>query len=184
MAKWLAEMIKEYDYAICSGYFDPLHEGHLDLFDECKKIANQVWVIVNNDKQLALKKPIKVFDEMVRVRMILSLKNIDYVTLSCDNTTDIPITLGTVLHQIRLPLMAHVPPTGKVCFVNAGDRNKDNSSRAEVEICNKKWCDVKYLEMPKANSSSEIIQSIIDQALRLELIKTEHLTGKPYFDKL
>jgi cytidyltransferase-like protein len=159
-------MTKQYDYAICSGYFDPLHEGHLDLFDECKKIANRLWVIVNNDKQLALKRSIRVFDEMIRIRIVASIKNISYVTLSYDNTSDISITLGIILNQIKFPLMASVPLTAKVCFVNSGDRNKDNSSQLENDICSKRGCDIKYINMVKANSSSGIIKSIISQATR------------------
>ena len=45
------------DKIVCvSGYFDPLHIGHLEYFKKAKKIGTKLMVIVNNDKQGILKK--------------------------------------------------------------------------------------------------------------------------------
>ena len=40
---------------IVSGYFNPLHKGHLELFEKAKASGDQLWVIVNSDFQIALK---------------------------------------------------------------------------------------------------------------------------------
>jgi D-beta-D-heptose 7-phosphate kinase/D-beta-D-heptose 1-phosphate adenosyltransferase len=40
---------------IVSGYFNPLHKGHLELFEKAKEAGNQLWVIVNSDFQRELK---------------------------------------------------------------------------------------------------------------------------------
>ncbi|MDB4228867.1 adenylyltransferase/cytidyltransferase family protein, partial [Flavobacteriaceae bacterium] len=40
---------------IVSGYFNPVHKGHLEYFNNAKDIAEKLFVIVNNDHQRALK---------------------------------------------------------------------------------------------------------------------------------
>ena len=40
---------------IVSGYFNPLHKGHLELFQKAKAAGDNLWVIVNNDLQRELK---------------------------------------------------------------------------------------------------------------------------------
>ena len=49
-------MIKKYDYALVSGGFDPVHVGHLNMFQDAKKLANKVIVLLNNDGWLIKKK--------------------------------------------------------------------------------------------------------------------------------
>ena len=36
---------------IVSGYFNPLHKGHIELFKRAKSFADFLFVIVNNDHQ-------------------------------------------------------------------------------------------------------------------------------------
>ena len=40
---------------IVSGYFNPLHKGHLELFQEAKERSDMLMVIVNSDLQRELK---------------------------------------------------------------------------------------------------------------------------------
>ena len=49
-------MKKKYDFAIVSGGFDPVHVGHLRMFQDAKKLANKVVVLLNNDDWLIKKK--------------------------------------------------------------------------------------------------------------------------------
>ena len=44
---------------IVSGYFNPLHKGHLELFEKAKGSGDQLWVILNSDLQRALKGSLK-----------------------------------------------------------------------------------------------------------------------------
>lgn len=170
---------KDYDYTICSGYFDPLHGGHLDLFDACKELGRYVWVILNNDAQLREKKRIQCFSEAERYKILTKLKNIDYVTISYDRGPSVEITLQVILNQINKPItypvkryiyeFSHIadhvfiPSLSKICFVNSGDRNQSNASSKEEEVCKKHHCDIKYIDLPKTNSSSLIIKNIIKQ---------------------
>ena len=49
-------MKKKYDYAIVSGGFDPVHVGHLRMFQDAKNLANKVILLLNNDEWLIKKK--------------------------------------------------------------------------------------------------------------------------------
>ena len=67
-----------------SGYFDPIHVGHLEYISEAKKLGDKLIVIVNNNHQCVLKnKPF--MDEKDRVIITSSLKDVDEVFLSVDH---------------------------------------------------------------------------------------------------
>jgi len=40
---------------IVSGYFNPIHKGHLELFAKARAQGDELWVIVNSDLQRELK---------------------------------------------------------------------------------------------------------------------------------
>ncbi len=40
---------------IVSGYFNPIHKGHIEYFNKAKAMADELFVIVNSDYQRALK---------------------------------------------------------------------------------------------------------------------------------
>ena len=110
---------------IVSGYFNPLHKGHLEYLNHAKAIADKLIVIVNNDHQRALKGS-KVFqDEGERVIIISNLKAVDEVVLSIDQDR-------TVCHTIR-----HISEKfGKeydLAFANGGDQS--NETIPEVPVC-------------------------------------------------
>ena len=37
---------------VVSGYFNPIHSGHLDYLEEAKKLGDYLVVIVNSDNQV------------------------------------------------------------------------------------------------------------------------------------
>lgn len=42
--------------SIISGFYDPIHIGHLECMERSKNIGDKLLVIVNNDRQCVLKK--------------------------------------------------------------------------------------------------------------------------------
>lgn len=112
---------------IVSGYFNPLHGGHLDMIEAAAKLGDQLIVIVNNDKQQLLKKGKIILDEANRLRLVRALKGVDQVVLSIDDDPTIIKTLEMVAGQ---------HPGDELIFANGGDRD---SSKAvpESEICEK-----------------------------------------------
>ena len=103
-----------------SGYFDPIHVGHLEYIIEAKKLGDKLIVIVNNNHQCVLKKGKPFMDENDRVTIVSSIKYVDEVFHSIDKDK----TVCKSLEKIK--------PT---IFANGGDRK--NYEIPESVICNK-----------------------------------------------
>ena len=110
---------------ITSGYFNPLHKGHLELFYSAKEVGD-VWVIVNNDHQRKLKGSKEFMLEDERLEIITALKVVDIALLSIDKDKTQCATLKYIGENYG--------KTHKLYFANGGDQN--NSSIPEVDVCN------------------------------------------------
>ena len=76
-----------------SGYFDPIHIGHLEYLNEAKKLGDELHVIVNNDYQASLKKGKSFMGQDDRLEIVKSLKVVDKVILSIDKDKSVRETL-------------------------------------------------------------------------------------------
>ena len=104
--------------AITSVYANPIHPGHIECFDLSKGIADEVWVIVNNDAQAKMKRGTESFqDEQFRMNVVGSLKSVDRVILSVDTDSSVCETLRQTLTEI-----AARPDITEVVFTKGGDR--------------------------------------------------------------
>jgi cytidyltransferase-like protein len=111
--------------SIVSGYFNPLHPGHLDLFDAARARTGYLVVIVNNDVQQVLKKGKVIQPEADRVRIVRSLRMVDDVVLAVEEGPGMDVSLDLV--------RAAYPDTD-LDFCNGGDRtDPDSLPSAEVE---------------------------------------------------
>jgi cytidyltransferase-like protein len=108
--------------ACVSGYFDPIHIGHIEYFKLSKNVADKLMVIVNNDDQAVLKKGKAFMPADERIKIIQELKCVDYVVKSIDLDRTVRQTLASVSPR----------PT---FFCNGGDQN--NNSIPESAICEK-----------------------------------------------
>ena len=90
-----------------SGYFDPIHVGHLDYLELAKKLGDKLIVIVNNNHQCKLKKGKPFMDESDRMRIVESLSIVDEVFLSIDSDRSVCKSLEEIKPDI---------------FANGGDR--------------------------------------------------------------
>ncbi len=133
-----------------SGYFNPLHVGHLEMMEKAKRLGDYLVVIVNNDKQVRLKGRVSFMNEKDRVKIIKAIKWVDEVVLSMDSykweNGEIPI----------VKTLAKVKPN---IFANGGDRRKDLANIPESEICRK--LNIKIVDGlgKKIRASSELIAS-------------------------
>ena len=112
---------------IVSGYFNPLHKGHIDYFHLAKAKGDQLFVIVNNDHQRALKESKEFMLEQERVLLVKELTVVDQVILSIDQDKTVCATLEKI-HQ-------DFSKNFELFFANGGDQNND--SIPEVPICKK-----------------------------------------------
>ncbi len=111
--------------AIVSGFFNPLHGGHLDMIEAAAELGDRLIVIVNNDVQQVLKKDKIILNENNRMRLMRALKYVDEVILSIDQD---PSQIQT------LELVAGQYPNDELIFANGGDRDSENAI-PETEVC-------------------------------------------------
>jgi len=112
---------------IVSGYFNPLHKGHLELFRKAKESADKLWVIVNSDLQRELKGSKEFMSEGERLQIIKSIRYVDYALVSMDKDKTQCKTLETFAEMFG--------ETHQLVFANGGDQNNDTIP--EREICEK-----------------------------------------------
>ena len=62
---------------IASGYFNPLHRGHVSYLEEAKKLGDKLFVIVNNDIQVKLKGSKEFLDANERELIVKALRVVD-----------------------------------------------------------------------------------------------------------
>ena len=122
-----------------SGYFDPLHVGHLEYFQLAKQLGDKLYVIVNNDFQAVLKKQRSFMNENDRLEIIKSLSIVDNAFLSIDQDKSVSRTLEKIKPDI---------------FGNGGDQIKGSILEEETCIRN----NIKIVDQlgKKIRSSSEI----------------------------
>lgn len=69
---------------VVSGYFNPIHSGHIDYLESAKERGDYLIVIVNNDHQVSLKGSDPFMDENERLRIVKSLRCVDKAVISID----------------------------------------------------------------------------------------------------
>lgn len=85
---------------MASGYFDPIHVGHIEYLEMAAKLGDKLVVIVNNDNQAALKKGAPFMTEEDRLKIVSSLKCVDEVFLSIDEDSTVCRSLQAVSPNI------------------------------------------------------------------------------------
>lgn len=103
-----------------SGYFDPIHVGHLEYLKLAKQLGDTLVVIVNNNHQCVLKKGKPFMDEHDRVEIVKALEIVDQVFLSVDDDKSVCASLDAIKPDI---------------FANGGDRH--TGEVPESVICKK-----------------------------------------------
>jgi len=103
-----------------SGYFNPLHVGHLEMMEKAKKLGDCLVVIVNNDYQVKLKGSVPFLNQVDRMKIVSAIKWVDKVFLSIDRDSSVCKSLAKVKPDI---------------FAQGGDRKHGNIPSSETNIC-------------------------------------------------
>lgn len=112
---------------ICSGYFDPLHVGHIDYLNKARELTEDILVvIVNNDIQALNKNGKYMFNELDRLTILNNLAVVDEVFISIDKDETVNLSL-TKLRELF--------SSDELIFAKGGDRNIHNIP--ELDTCNK-----------------------------------------------
>ncbi len=110
---------------VTSGFFNPLHIGHINLIREAKQLGDFLVVIVNNDAQVKIKGSEPFMGQQERVEIIKALRYADDVILAVDNDGFVSETLKLVAQKYP----------GELIFAKGGDRNFDNLPESEKAVC-------------------------------------------------
>ena len=131
---------------IASGYFNPLHVGHLEYLELAKKLGDKLIVIINNDEQVKIKGSTPFMSQEDRLRIVKGLKCVDEVFTSIDED-------ASVCKSIE-----HLAKTkGTNIFAKGGDRNTGNIP--EKEICDRLGIKIIDGLGAKIRASSELIKN-------------------------
>ena len=138
---------------ITSGYFNPLHIGHVRLIQEAKKLGDFLVVIVNNDEQVKVKGSVPFMQEQERLEIIKGLKYPDEVFLSIDKD-------GTVSQSLEAICKKY---PGKIYFAKGGDRNISNLPESERTVCEKYGIEIiNNVGGEKIQSSSQLLKRVVE----------------------
>jgi len=110
-------MNKKLTTVAVSGYFDPIHVGHLEYLQLAKKLGDNLIVIINNNLQAELKKGSTFMDEKDRMEIVAALRCVDEVFLSIDTDKSVCKSLERIKPDI---------------FANGGDRSLDEIPETAV----------------------------------------------------
>ena len=110
---------------IVSGYFNPVHKGHLEYFHNAKSKADELFVIVNSDFQRNLKGSKEFQDEEERVLIISNFRVVDKTILSVDKDRTVCKTIRKIANEYGKEY--------ELSFANGGDQNNDTIP--EKPIC-------------------------------------------------
>ena len=102
---------------IVSGYFNPIHKGHLEYFNNAKDLADALFVIINSDLQRGLKGSKEFQLEEERLLIVSNIKAVDKAILSVDKDRTVCATLEKISKDYG--------NTYDLAFANGGDQNND-----------------------------------------------------------
>ena len=136
---------------IVSGFFNPLHGGHLDMIEASARLGDRLIVIVNNDKQQVEKKGKVILAETNRARLLRALRVVDEVMIAIDDDM-------TVINS--LAFLASQYPDDKLVFANGGDRDSTKVV-PETDVCERNGIEMLFGVggVNKADSSTRINQA-------------------------
>lgn len=118
-------MAKIKTLVIASGYFNPLHKGHIEYLKRSRELGDSLIVIINNDLQVELKGSKSFQNELERKDIIHELKSVDYSLISIDEDRSVKRSIEFIYKFIK---------ADKYIFTNGGDQFGDTI--LEKDLCN------------------------------------------------
>lgn len=122
---------KKEKIVVVSGGFDPIHIGHVRMFEEAKKLGDRLVVILNNDHWLRKKKGYSFMPEAERQEVLRAIKWVDDVFLTKHEANPADMSVSAELRELRPDI-----------FANGGDRKNDNTP--EAVVCDEIGCEMAF----------------------------------------
>jgi len=136
---------------ITSGYFNPIHRGHIECFSLAKKLFENSYhiVVINNEIQAVNKKGKIIIPLRDRVSVVKELKSVDGVFIGIDKDKSVCKSIEAI---------ANIYEGYKVVFAKGGDRTSDEIP--EAKICDEKGIEIIDGLGKKIQSSSDILKNV------------------------
>ena len=141
-------MAKTKTLVIASGYFNPLHKGHIEYLNRSKAVGDFLFVIVNNDLQRELKGSTEFLKEDERMFIVQNLKAVNASMISIDKTR-------TIHSSIEFIYNWRSSEFDKIVFTNGGDQL--TASIEEKEVCDRLGIEMIFGLGDKIQSSSWLL---------------------------
>lgn len=135
-----------------SGEWDPIHVGHVRLFEEAKKLGDKLVVILNNDNWLRKKKGYVFMNEKERREVLLALAAVDEVVITSHKANPSDMSVCAELKKVKPRI-----------FANGGDRTLKNIP--EVAACRGIGCKMVFNvgKGGKVQSSSWLVSNRLNK---------------------
>ena len=108
---------------INSGYFDPLHIGHLECMELSKPLGDKLIIILNNDHQCSLKKGKPFMPQEERKKIVESLKYVNEVLIAIDKDKSVCESIKAIAEKYK---------ENEIIFAKGGDRFSNEIPEAKV----------------------------------------------------
>ena len=148
---------KEIKIVAVSGGFDPVHIGHVRMFEEAKKLGTHLVVILNSDEWLKKKKGYVFMPEKERAELIKNFKPVDDVYIH--EEIDEYMSVSGAIEKYRMNINGEKYQIS--VFANGGDRRNEEDI-PEAEVCKKMGIEMVFNvgDGGKVQSSSWLVDKI------------------------
>jgi cytidyltransferase-like protein len=144
------ELKKNKKIVMTSGYFDPLHHGHVELFKLSKQLGDYLIVVINNDIQTKMKKGYVFMPAEDKAKIIIEFACVDEVFISIDEDE---LIMNGVRHIPQCKTLEFMKPH---IFAKGGDRYAYEIP--ETPVCRKNEIEIIDGIGAKVQSSSELVR--------------------------
>ena len=136
---------------LASGYFDPLHAGHVEYLEKASKLGDKLIVIVNNDEQAIKKKDLYFTPLNERLKVVGALRFVNEAIPSIDKDSSVKLSIAHCHKKF-----------GKISvFAKGGDRYA--SEIPEAQICRELGIRIVDGLGSKIQSSSEMVKRMLEK---------------------
>ncbi len=148
--------MKNYDFALLSGGFDPVHIGHLAMIKEANELAEEVIILLNSDDWLKRKKGKPFMVQTQRAQILEEFESVAKVIIQ-DNDED-DSSNNAIISFVKNN------PKKTICYCNGGDRSDEKKIR-ETNTCKKYNIDLIFGigGVHKIESSSNLTKNYLSE---------------------
>ena len=144
-------MAKTKTLVIVSGYFNPIHEGHLEYLNRSKALGDSLYVIINNDLQRELKGSKPFLTENQRRTILKNIKAVDDVIIAIDENKFVDKTIEFIYKEEAYKY-------DRILFTNGGDQTAETIG--EKAVCERLGIEMVFGLGDKIQSSSWLLNKI------------------------